>query len=125
MNRGISEYFEPGKKNILLIYILYLLGTVIIMLPLIGAGLAFVHMGHKNIVWRTHYQFAFRTFVLGIIAIIASIILSFVFVSVSIFFIGFLFYIAVFVWFIVRSIVAIGYLIDGVAHPNPKTFWIK
>ena len=40
-------------------------------------------------------------------------------------FIGPILYMVVFVWFVVRSIVALQFLLEGSSHPNPLTFWIK
>lgn len=125
MNSEIKEYLEPGKKNIILVYVLYLLGSIITVLPIIGVAFAFVHMRHKNKIWQSHYHFAFRTFTLGVAAIIVSIIISFIFMSISIFFMGFMFYIAIFIWFVLRSIIAINYVINDLEHPNPNTFGIK
>lgn len=125
MNHDLKKYFEPGKKNIILVYVLYLLGSLITVAPVIGAGFAFVHMESTDKLLRSHYKFAFRTFVIGLVAVLASFVLLLVFKSVGVVFMGFLFYIAIFIWFIIRSITAINYVLNDMEHPNPNTLWIK
>lgn len=126
MNIELKEYIQPGKKNIFLIYLLYLFGTAIAILPLIGVAFAFSYAEVENTMWRSHYQFALRTFLIGGAAIIGSSIFSFVFLmNVGLFFIGFLLYIIIFVWCLMRSIIALCYLTNNTAHPNPHSLWIK
>lgn len=126
MNTEIREYIQPGKKNIFLIYLLYLFGTAIAILPLIGVTFAYAYAKVENPLWRSHYQFAFRTFIIGGAAIIGSSIFSFAFLmNVGLFFIGFLLYIVIFVWCLVRSIIALGYLMNNAPHPAPYSLWIK
>lgn len=118
MSDDIKEYLEPGKKNLILIYILYLCGIIIPILPIIGVVFAFANQTHNNELWKTHYIFAFRTFVLGIAGAFVAMITTFVFI-------GLILYMLIFVWFVVRSIIAMQYLLEEIPHPNPLTFWIK
>ncbi len=118
MSDDIKEYLDPGKKNLILIYVLYLCGIIIPILPIIGAVFAFANKNHKNELWRNHYIFAFRTFCFGILGAFVAMITTFIFI-------GPILYMLVFIWFVVRSIVAMQYLLEGVSHPNPLTFWIK
>ena len=55
MNDEIKRYLEPGKKNLILVYILYLGGIIIPILPLIGVVFAFANMNHEDKRWRSHY----------------------------------------------------------------------
>lgn len=41
MSDDIKEYLDPGKKNLILIYVLYLCGIIIPILPIIGVVFAF------------------------------------------------------------------------------------
>ena len=118
MSDEVKKYFETGKKNLFLIYILYLCGILVPILPLIGAAFAYANLTTSNRVWQTHYLFAFRTFCFGMIG-------AFVAMITTLIFIGPILYILVFIWFIVRSIVALQLIIEGVAHPNPTTLWVK
>ena len=118
MSDDIKEYLDPGKKNLILIYVLYLCGIIIPILPIVGAVFAFANHGHKKELWKSHYVFAFRTFYLGIAGAFVAMLTTFIFI-------GPILYILIFVWFVVRSIVAMQYLLEENPHPNPLTFWIK
>ena len=118
MNDEIKRYLEPEKKNLILVYILYLGGIIIPILPVIGVVFAFANMNHDDNRWRSHYIFAFRTFGFGLLGIFVAMITTLIFI-------GPILYMVVFVWFVVRSIVALQFLLEGSSHPNPLTFWIK
>ena len=118
MNDEIKQYLEPGKKNLILIYVLYLCGIIVPILPIIGAVFAFANKADNNELYRTHYVFAFRSFCFGIAGAFIALITTFIFI-------GPILYMLIFIWFVVRSIVALQYLLEGAAHPNPLTFWIK
>ena len=118
MSDDIKEYLDPGKKNLVIIYVLYLCGIIIPILPIVGAVFAFANQGYKKELWQSHYVFAFRTFYLGVAGAFVAMITTFIFIVPIL-------YILIFVWFVVRSIVAMQYLLEGNPHPNPLTFWIK
>ena len=118
MSNEIKHYLEPGKKNLILIYVLYLCGIIIPILPIIGAVFAFANKADNNKLYRSHYIFAFRSFCFGIIGSFVALITTFIFI-------GPILYMLILVWFVVRSIVALQYLLEEEAHPNPLTFWIK
>ena len=127
MTEEIKKFIEPGVKNIIMIYILYILGNFTAVLPLVGAIFAFVYIGHENNMLRTHYQFAFRTFVLGVVAIISSFIISAIllFINPVMAFISILLYIMIFAWFVLRCIFAIRCIVENKPHPNPLTLSIN
>jgi uncharacterized membrane protein len=118
MNEEVKEYLQPGKKNLILIYILYLGGLLIPILPIIGVVFAYANQNISNLVWQSHYVFAFRTFLFGMAASFVAMITTFIFI-------GPILYMLILVWFIVRSIVAMQFLLEESPHPNPLTFWIK
>lgn len=118
MNNEIKQYLDPGKKNLILIYALYLGGVILPLLPLIGGVFAFANQSYDDKLYKSHYVFAFRTFCIGLAASFLAMIATFLFI-ISIL------YMPVFVWFVVRSIIALQYLLEGKAHPNPLTLWIK
>lgn len=120
MNEEVKQYLETGKKNLILVYGLYLAGMLIPVLPIVGAAFAYANSSCSNLVWRSHYIFAFRTFCVAIIGVLLALLTTLIFI-----FIGPILYMFVFVWFIVRSIVALQYLLEERPHPNPLTFWIK
>jgi uncharacterized membrane protein len=118
MSDDVKEYLDPGKKNLILIYILYLCGLIIPVLPIVGAVFAFANQGQQNKFLQSHYIFVFRTFYIGLAAAFIAMIATFIFI-------GPILYILIFVWLVVRSIIAIKYLLEENPHPNPLTFWIK
>ena len=67
---------------------------------------------------RSHYIFVLRTFYIGAIGFIIAFITMLIFI-------GPLIHTLVLVWVIVRSVIALQYLIQEIPHPNPLTFWIK
>jgi uncharacterized membrane protein len=114
----IKDYLKPGRKNLILIYVLYLCGIIVPILPIIGAVLAFANKADNNKLYRTHYIFAFRSFCFVVAGSFIAWITTFTFI-------GPILYMLIFIWFVVRSIVALQYLLEEEAHPNPLTFWIK
>lgn len=132
----LKQYLAPGKKNIILIYMTFLAGLINILLPIIGACLAFKHLEETNKYLRGHYIFAFRTFCISAVAAIIMAIFTFIGFAITylsdleIFaFIGGLgalaVYYFVFVWVVVRSIIAIQYVVEDKEHPNSLTFGFK
>ena len=118
MNDEIKEYFSPGKKNLIAVYILYLCGVVAPVLPLIGVILAYINKDIKDRLLASHYTFLIRTFFMGLVGIIVSTI-------TTIILIGPILYIMVIIWFVIRIVIGLKYLIDNIEYPNPLTFWIK
>lgn len=118
MSEQIKQYLNPGKKNLILIYILYLSGIIIPILTIIGAVFAFANKESDNSLYKSHYSFAFRTFYLMALGYIIAMVTTFIFVLPII-------YMLIFIWFVVRSIFALQYLLDDQPHPNPQTFWIR
>ena len=118
MSNEIKQYLDPGKKNLILIYILYFFGTIVPILPIIGAVFAFVNKTTSNELYRSHYIFVFRSFIFGILGFVIGFITMLIVI-------GFFINIIVFVWLIVRSIFALQYLLFDEPHPNPMTLWIR
>jgi uncharacterized membrane protein len=75
MKDTINEYLKAGKKNILLIYVLFLIGLIIPALLVIGGILAFIKKNTENTIWQGHYIFAFRTFIFPFITFICITLL--------------------------------------------------
>lgn len=116
----IKTYLQSGQRNIILIYVLYLIGLITPSLSLVGISVAYAYayQEERNNLLSSHYQFAFRTFVIGVIGIVLDIITSLTFI-------GIILYWAIFAWCTVRSIIAIQFLLKNSPHPNPMGFWIK
>ena len=100
MRNKINTYLQPGKHNIILIYVLYLVGLVNPIIPFLGGAFAYGNKSSHNKLWQSHY-------------LLKNLILM-----------GFVLYIAVFVWLIIRSMFALRFLLQDLPYPNPSTFWI-
>ena len=115
--RQTDGWLEPGKANVQLIYILYLVGFVVGLTALIGIVIAYVNRGKAGGWVETHYTWAIRTFWIAVLFSLVSALLMIVGV-------GFLLMIAVGIWVIVRCI--IGLQAAGRSEPvrNPQSWTI-
>jgi uncharacterized membrane protein len=103
-----------------IIYILYLVGWVIPVIPPI-VGLVMAYMNREGApVWvQSHYQLQIRTFWMGMLyAVIGSVVATFI-----INFIGWLIFVLMLIWWIVRCVKGLKALFDGAPYPNPTT-WV-
>lgn len=118
MNDEIKEYFAASKKNLIAIYMLYLCGVVAPVLPLIGVILAYINKDIKDKILASHYTFVIRTFCIGLVGMIISIV-------TTIILIGPILYVMIVIWFVIRIVIGFKYLVENIEYPNPLTFWIK
>jgi uncharacterized membrane protein len=98
------------------IYILYLLGFVLGITPLIGVVMAYVNRGEAEPWMQTHYTFQIRTFWIGILYTVIGLVLTLILV-------GFLVLLFVTIWYIVRCIQGLMAANRGEAMANPTTWW--
>jgi uncharacterized membrane protein len=112
-----NGWLEPGKTNLQIIYILYLVSFVISGIPaLIGVVMAYINR-NKSAAWlETHYTWLIRTFWIGLLYSFISVILMLVFIGVIV-------VIAVAVWVIIRCIIGLQALGRGEPIRNPQS-WI-
>jgi len=96
----ISVYLHPGRENVMLIYVLYLIG----LLPafggvpiIVGFVMALLNRTSSDGVWASHYEYQFRQAAIGLLFVIVSGILVVVLIGI----VGL---ILTFVWWIVRSV---------------------
>jgi uncharacterized membrane protein len=118
MNNEINQYLQAGKKNLIVIYILYLGGVAAPLLPIIGAVLAYVNKDVNDRLLASHYTLLFRTFWM----VLAGTLLS---VVTAIIFIGPIIYGLVVIWAVFRLVIGLKYLTNDLEHPNPLSLWIK
>lgn len=96
----ISDYLRPGRENVMLVYILYLAGLVPAFggVPVfIGFVIALLNRGEADDVMASHYEYLVRQAVIGLAGVIVSFLLAFVLI-------GFLGFLLVAVWWVVRSV---------------------
>ncbi|PWJ79755.1 putative membrane protein [Pseudaminobacter salicylatoxidans] len=98
--RQTDRWLEPGATNVQVVYILYLAGLVVGLTGLIGLVMAYINRGKGEAWVDTHYTWAIRTFWIGLLYALISLVLMFVAI-------GFLLMFAVAVWFIARCIIGL------------------
>lgn len=112
-----NRWLEPGKTNLQIIYILYLVSFIVGGIPvLIGVIMAYINRGKSEAVFETHYTWLIRTFWIGLLYSLVSVILMVVFIGVILM-------IAVVVWIIIRCIIGLQALGRGEPIRNPQS-WI-
>src|SRR5690606_26596048 len=114
--RKTDRWLEPGATNIQVIYICYLAAFVIGISALLGIVLAYINRGKTGGWIETHYTWAIRTFWIGILYGLVSMLLSFVLI-------GFLTALATAVWVIVRCVIGLQAVSRGEPIRNPLS-WI-
>lgn len=139
MGDTIKEYMKAGKKNILLIYVLFLLGIIVPFLAIIGGIFAYINKNTEDTIWRSHYIFAFRTFIFPFVIWVSITFLLLPILALIFTYLGnsggllvlmlgpfiIIMNIAMFIWLVVRSIIAIQLILADKPHPNPLTLGIK
>ena len=115
--RQTDKWLEPGPQNALVIYILYLLSTVIGITAIIGIVMAYINRGKAGGFVETHYTWLIRTFWMGLLYSLVALLLAIVAI-------GFILMIAVAVWAIVRLVKGIMALNKNEPIPDPLTWWI-
>ncbi|MFN7012396.1 MAG: DUF4870 family protein [Allorhizobium sp.] len=115
--RRPDSWLEPGKLNVQLIYVLYLLGFLIGISSLVGIVFAHLNRGKAGGWVETHYTYALRTFWIGLLYGLVSVILSLAVVGV-------LLAVATIVWVVVRCIIGLQKASAGEAIAKPETWWV-
>ena len=116
---AISPYLHPGRKNVLLNYVLYLAGMVPAFgtVPIIvGFALALINRPKGTGIWADHYTFQVRSAGIGLLYVIVSGIL------VLAFGLGFVLLLLTAVWWIVRAIKGLMAASRADAIADPQTW---
>jgi uncharacterized membrane protein len=115
--RQTDRWLEPGQTNALVIYILYLTSLVIGVTGIVGVVLAYINRGKAGGFVESHYTFLIRTFWIGILYALISVVLIIVVIGFPLMF-------AVAVWFIARCILGIQALQRGEPIKNPQSWFL-
>ncbi|TIS11267.1 MAG: hypothetical protein E5X09_13515, partial [Mesorhizobium sp.] len=113
--RQTDRWLEPGQTNALVIYILYLASLVVGVTGIIGFVLAYINRGKAGGYVESHYTFLIRTFWIGLLYALISVVLMMLAI-------GFLLMFAVAVWFIVRCILGLQALQRGEPIRDPQSW---
>lgn len=114
---AIDGWTSPGRNNVRLVYFLYLGSLVLGITAIIGLVFAYINRG-KAAPWiDSHYTYQIRTFWIGLLYFLISMILMMVLI-------GFLAMIAVIVWFVVRCVIGLQRASEGKPVANPKSWLI-
>jgi uncharacterized membrane protein len=110
------------------VYALYLIGLVNGLTILVGLVIAYANKDGAAPRAQSHYIFQIRTFwtaialwVIGGVLIFWGIPLSFILIGVPLLMLGGLIVGCVHIWFAVRCILGLVYLVQGEAYPRPRT----
>ena len=118
MSEELQKYLKPGDKNLLMVYGLLIAGIVLPVLPFVGGFFAYANKDSKDELLGSHYNFAFRTIWIGLVAIAIASITSFAFIGLIIqpIAIG---------WVLIRAMFAMKLILEKKPHPKPETIWIN
>ena len=102
-----------------IIYVLYLVGWVIpIIPPIIGLIMAYINRADAPVWVQSHYQFQIQTFWIGaLFAIVGCLIATFIFN-----FVGWLIFVLTMIWWIIRCVKGLKVLFEGTPYPNATTW---
>ena len=120
---------EEDKVLPIVVYALYLLGFTNGLTFLAGLIVAYLNRDTAGPVNASHYTFAIRTFWLSIWWFLAGLALILVGLVLAVLLIGFPMMIVggviislISIWFVVRCILGLAYLLKGEAYPRPRTW---
>jgi uncharacterized membrane protein len=114
----IGVYLHPGRQNVMLIYILYLIGLVPAFggVPIIvGFVMALLNRTSDEEVWASHYDYQFRQAAIGLLFVVVSAVLVFVLIGI----IGL---VLTAVWWIVRSVKGLQAASRSEPIADPKSY---
>lgn len=114
----LGALLAPGRENVILIYVLYLLGLVPAfgLVPiLVGFVMAVLNRDKAEALERTHYEFLFRQALIGLGLVIISLILIIILIG----FVGFL---LTAIWWVVRSVKGLLAINNREPIPDPRSW---
>jgi uncharacterized membrane protein len=113
----LAQQFDPQEATTAnTVYILYLVGLIVPLTPLVGLIIAYVHRHDAPDSVQSHYRFQIRTFWIGVLYSVIGIITCFILV-------GFFWLCFVLVWWVVRCVKGMQAVAAGAPYERPET-WI-
>ncbi len=105
------------SKSVMLIYILYLVGIIVPIVPIIAVVLAYIYRKDCTGWLESHNTYQIRTFWIGLLYGIISVILMFLLI-------GWLVYIAVVVWLVIRCVKGLQAVSRNEPIADPRTWMV-
>ena len=103
------------RQMAMIVYIAYLAAFAFPPLSLAGVVLAYVNRDTAPDWLKSHYTFQIRTFWIGLLYWVASIVLCVILI-------GFLLILATVVWFVFRCALGLNRLLRREAYPDPESW---
>ena len=122
---------EEDKILPIVVYALYLLGFTNGLTFLVGLIVAYVNRETAGPINASHYTFAIRTFwlsiwwfIIGLTLVFVGLALLVLLIGIPIMIVGGTILAAISVWFVVRTVLGLVYLLRGEAYPRPRAWLI-
>lgn len=97
------------------VYYLYLASFITGITGIIGVIIAYMSKDDAPEWVQSHFQYQIRTFWISLVAGLVATILTFVLIGILVF-------VALMIWFLVRSVKGLLLVNKGEAHPEPETW---
>jgi uncharacterized membrane protein len=107
---------EPAKSA-MLIYILYLVGIIVPVVPIVGVVLAYMYRSQSTGWLESHNTYQIRTFWIGLLYGVISVLLMLLLI-------GWLVYIAIVIWLVVRCVKGLQALQRREPIADPTTWMV-
>lgn len=121
MNSDNNLIVDRADKGPFIVYGAYIASFVFpLFATLVGLVWAYVSRANASAQVQSHYQFAIRTFWIGMLYGVLTTIL----VLMSFGLLGFVLPLALAVWWIVRVVKGAIHYNRGEFHPNPTSWWV-
>lgn len=118
MNQVMNEaVVERGVTMARIIYVLYLIGVATGITAIVGLVMAYVYQDDAPEWVKTHYRFQIRTFWIGLLYSCISF-------ALMILLVGFLLFLLVVLWWIIRCVKGMKYLDEQKPYPDPDGWMI-
>lgn len=117
--RNVTEAFtgEDKAKTANLVYILYLVGLIVPIVPIVGVVLAYMNRDAAPDWLRSHFVFQIRTFWIALVYSLIALVLMLLLI-------GWLVFIAIVVWLVVRCVKGMQALARREAIRDPQTWMV-
>ncbi len=112
-----GSWIEPGRQNVQLVYILYLVSLAIGLSLFVGLVFAYMNRGNADPWLDSHYTYQIRTFWIGLLYSVICFVLAFVGI-------GFLLMFAALIWFVVRCVKGLQAITREAPIDNPETWMV-